>query len=108
MAIQDDIASDLTDFDWTETVTLYDQSANTSDTSVTALRRALNHRDMMMIGPAGLEPDDITFHIQVNTTAIVPTDGDTITDGDSNVYTILSVVKATLGTRWRCACRLQK
>ena len=35
-------------------------------------------------------------------------DGDTITDGDSVVWTILSAKKTTLGTRWRCISRKQR
>ncbi|MHC4526412.1 MAG: hypothetical protein ACYS29_00935 [Planctomycetota bacterium] len=108
MALADDIASDLADFDGTETVSLYDQSANTTDSSVTALRRVLSHRDVQMGSPLGLEPDDTVFHLQLNTTSIVPTGGDKITDSGSVLYTILSAHKETLNTRWRCICRQQK
>jgi len=108
MVLSTDIASDMATFDGTETVSLWDASANTTDSSVTALRRALSHREVMLNGPVGIEPDDLVFHLQGNTTAITPTSGDTITDSGSVVYTILSVSKETLGTRWRCVSRQQK
>ena len=107
MTLATDIASDMAGFDGVETVTLTDVSAGTSDTSVTGLRGPLSHREVMMNGPAGLEPGDVAWNLQANTTAIVPIPGDTITDGDSVVWTILSVTKATLGTRWRCIGRRQ-
>jgi hypothetical protein len=108
MALADDIASDLADFDGAETVSLYDASANTTDSAVTALRRVLSHRDVQMGAPLGVEPDDIVFHLQQNTTSIVPTGGDTITDSGGTVFSIASVNKETLGTRWRCICRQEK
>ena len=107
MTLATDIADDMAGFDGVETVTLTDVSASTSDATVTGLRGPLSHREIMMNGPAGLEPDDMVWNLQANTTAIVPVPGDTITDGDSVVWTILSVMKATLGTRWRCTCRRQ-
>lgn len=108
MTLATDIASDLADFDEVETVSLYDQSADTTDATVTALRRRLSHREVQLGIPLGIEASDIVFHLQANTTAIVPQSGDTITDGDSIVFRVLSVGKETLGTRWRCACRQQK
>ena len=107
MTLATDIASDMVQFDGLETVTLYDQSANTSDASVSALRRALSHREVQLNGPVGIESSDVAFHIQVNTTAIVPVPGDTITDSGSTVFSILSVSKDALGTRFRCLCRQQ-
>ncbi|KKN80768.1 hypothetical protein LCGC14_0325740 [marine sediment metagenome] len=108
MTLATDIASDLATMDGIETVTLYDASADTTDTSVTALRRALSHREVQLGFPAGIEARDVAFHLQANTTAIVPVAGDTITDSGSVVFTILSVSKDTLGTRWRCLCRQEK
>ena len=107
MTLATDIASDMATFDGLETVTLYDQSANTSDTSVSALRRALSHREVQLNGPIGIEPSDVACHVQANTTAIVPVPGDSITDSGSVVFTILSVSKDTLGSRYRCVCRQQ-
>jgi len=108
MTLASSIANDLAAFDGIETVTLGDVSAGTTDTSVTALRRELTFREVAMGGPLGTESGDITWHLQANTTAIVPANGDTITDGDSVVWTILSVTKTTLGSRWRCVCRKQR
>ena len=108
MTLAADIASDMATFDGVETVTLTDVSASTSDTSVTGLRGPLSFRETMLNGPAGLEPGDMAWNLQANTTAIVPAPGDTITDGDSVVWTILSVAKMTLGTRWRCVSRQQR
>ena len=107
MTLATDIASDLADFDGVETVSLYDQSADTTDASVTALRGPLSHRELQQGGPLGIEPHDVVFNIQANTTSIVPQPGDTITDGDNIVFQVLSVDKKTLGTRWRCVCRQQ-
>ncbi len=108
MTLATDIADDMAGFDGIETVTLTDVSASTSDATVTGLRGPLSHREIMMNGPAALEPDDMVWNLQANTTDIVPVDGDTITDGDSVVWTILSAKKTTLGTRWRCITRKQK
>lgn len=108
MTLATDIASDMVDFDGIETVSLYDQSADVTDATVTALRRALSHREVQLGAPLGIEAHDIVFHLQANTTSIVPQNGDTITNGDSVVFQILSVSKDTLGTRWRCVSRQQK
>lgn len=108
MTLATEIASDMADFDGLETVSLYDQSADTTDTTVTALRRSLSHREVQLGAPLGIEPHDVVFHLQANTTAIVPENGDTITDSDSVVFQVLSVSKDTLETRWRCVCRQQK
>ncbi len=108
MTLATDIASDLEDFDGVETVSLHDQSADTTDATVTALRGLLSHREVQQGGPLGIEAHDVVFNLQANTTSIVPEPGDTITDGDSVVFQVLSVNKMTLGTRWRCVCRQQK
>ena len=105
MTLADDIASDLASVAITETVTLTDSSANTSDASVTALRSPLNKRELAAGGPAGVSPGDIGFSIQANTTSIVPARGDYITDASSNAYTIVSVDTRTLQTVYRCLCR---
>ncbi len=98
----------MADMDGIETVSLYDQSADTIDSSVTGLRRALTYRDVMLGGSIGLEPTGCAWHLQANTTSITPEAGDKITDSGSIAYTILSVSQETLKTRWRCLCNLQK
>ncbi len=110
MTLATDIAGDMAQMDGIETVTLtgYRSGSTVTDTSVTALRRQLSHRELQLGGPVGLEPTDMVWHLQENTiTTIVPAPGDTITDGDSVVWTILSASKETLGTRWRCPSRRQ-
>ena len=107
MTLADDIAGDMADFDGLETVSLYDVSANTTDASVSALRRAVNYSPTQAGGSFGVNPTKTVFHIQTSTTAIIPAEGDTITDSASTVWTIDSVDKATLGTRWRCPCTEQ-
>jgi len=108
MTLAASIADDMATFDGLETVSLCDVSAATTDATVSALRRSLSIREVSIGGPVGLEPGDVTFHLQANTTAIVPANGDTITDSDSVVWTILSVSKDTLGTRWLCMSRQQR
>ncbi len=110
MTLATDIANDMADMDGIETVTLtgYRSGSTVTDTSVTALRRALSHREVDAGGPVGLDPSDLVWHLQANTiTTIVPAPGDTITDGDSVVWTVISASKETLGTRWRCLTRKQ-
>lgn len=109
MALADDIASDLASMDGTETVSLYDASANTTDATVTALRGPLSHREVLGGHAIGIEPKDVVFQLQANTTSIVPAPGDAITDSTSVVFNIVGpVAKVTLGTRWRCVCKQQE
>ena len=107
MTLAADIANDMATFDGIETVSLYDKSGDTTDATVTGLRRALSHREVQLGGSVGINPTDTVWHLQANTTDIVPDVGDTITDGDAVVYTILSVESATLRTRWRLVTRKQ-
>jgi hypothetical protein len=107
MTLATDIAGDMADFDGLETVSLFDVSANTTDASVSALRRAVNYSPTQAGGSLGVKPTKTVWHIQQSTTDIVPDEGDTITDASSVVWTIDSVDKATLGTRWRCPCTQQ-
>jgi len=109
MTLADDIATDMADlFDGTETVSLYDKSANTTDSSVTALPRQIRRTEIEAAVELGLQPIDCIWHVQTSTTDIVPEPGDEITDTSSNVWTILASSKDTLGTRYKCACRLQE
>ena len=106
MTLAADLAADMADFDGVETVSLHDVSANTTDASVTGLRRAVD-QNLQPGGALGVQPQLAVWHIQQSTTSIVPAIGDTITDSSSVVWTIDSVQKATLGTRWRCPCTQQ-
>lgn len=108
MTLATDIASDLAIMDGVETVSVYSQSANTTDSAVTALRGPLSHRELMGGGPVGLESKDVVFQLQENTVTTAPENGDKITDAGSVAFNILSAQKMTLGTRWRCLCRQQK
>ncbi|NLF09771.1 MAG: hypothetical protein GX594_17600 [Pirellulaceae bacterium] len=48
---------------------------------------------------------DLVWHLPAAELAEAPRLGDAILDGDGRRWTILSVKKATLGTRWRCETR---
>lgn len=106
MTLSADIAADLASLDGAETVSLYDASANTTDATVTAIRGPLT-RGETYFGPAGIEPTDVAFNIQASTTAVVPAPQDKITDSANTAYTIITVSKMTLGSRYRCVCRQQ-
>lgn len=107
MTLADDIAGDLADFDGVETVSLYSAAGNTTDSAVTALRHAIQYRDLQLGAPVGVEPTDTAFNLQASTVTTAPKQGDTITDSSNTVWTVLNVQKVTLGTRYRCACREQ-
>lgn len=107
MSLATDIADDYEDFDWTETVTFQARNpTGTADSTVTALRRVLSRRDLAFDNGVGLQPDDLVFILFSATLGSnAPKSGDIITDSSGQVYTILSVEKGTLGSKWRCVCR---
>lgn len=102
MTLAADIASDLAGFDWAETVSLYSQAANTTDSSVTALQRTT-----LQAAGGEIEPRDTVWHLQANTVTTAPVPGDTITDSGGVVYTITAVTTQVLGTIYRCQCTEQ-
>lgn len=111
MTIADDIAGDWEFIDGIEDVTHTD-SAGTATTEVKAARRDLNYREISLGGPAGLLPTDVAWELWAETLpSITPAQGDTITDSDSGVWTILSVqASIQLGAtviKWRAVCRKQ-
>lgn len=110
MTVAADIATDWQYVDGIETVTHTPQPGGTPDTSVKALRGELSWREVQLGGPAGLAPDDLAFDVWAATVTDVPKQGDTLTDGDATVYTILSVSAKTIGAtaiRYRCLARGQ-
>lgn len=103
---QSAIAADFASLaDNTETVTLTPQNpAATAITGITALRRALQRRDMDAVAGLSVENDVIVWHLPSSALgSTAPKQGDIITAG-SEVWTILSAEKQTLGTRWRFVC----
>ncbi len=110
MAFANDIADDMETFDGIEQITLAIQ--NHPDDSgkvygVNALQRPLSKREMSG-GIIGIEPSDTVFHLQANTLDDVkPQQRDVIEQEDGTRWTILATSRETLGTRWRCICRLQ-
>ncbi len=102
-----DLASDCTLLDGSETVSvaLLRPEGRTTITINGALRRALARSERAFDGVT-LQGDEITGHIPdggfVDGQELQP--GDTITAG-SEVWSIITVRRETLGTRWRCACR---
>lgn len=102
MTLAADIAGDLADFDFVETVSLYSQSGDSTDSAVTGLRRAI-----LQAAGGEIEPRDTVWHLQASTVATAPVPGDAITDGDGTVYTITAVSTQVLGTVYRCQCTEQ-
>lgn len=110
MSLATDLANDYTAFDDTEAVTF---KAIANDAVVVtlevspALRRALT-RQASQLSAAGLalEPGDLVWHLpNALLNGNKPKPGDLIVDASQVTYTILSVVKASFGTRWQCVCR---
>jgi len=48
---------------------------------------------------------DLVWHLPVDELPVAPRLGDMILDGDGRRWTIITVKKATLGSRWRCETR---
>lgn len=104
MSLQTDIANDFLIFDGNETVTVTPQNpAGAAVATVIANRSILTRRDMMGIG---IEPSDVVLSLAVATLgAIVPKNGDKITDANSASYLIISCELRTMDTRWYCIAR---
>lgn len=109
MGMHDSIASDWQWIDGIEDVTLTPQPTGSPVTGVKALRRGLNHDEMtLMSETVGLEEDDMVWVLwDESLSGAAPQTGDTITDGDTNVWTIQGLAKVTMGSRWRAVSRPQ-
>lgn len=69
-----------------------------------ALRRAVSTREA--IASNGLyTTQDVRWHLPVEDVDGDPQPGDLVTEDDGTEWTILSVVRSTLGDRWACVCR---
>lgn len=102
MTLSADIAADLADFDAVETVSLYSQSGDSTDSAVTGLQRPI-----VQAAGGEIEQRDTVWHLQASTVATAPVPGDVITDGDGTVYTITAVSTQVLETIYRCQCTEQ-
>lgn len=110
MALADDIAADYRHVDGIERVT-FDDGVNSTAT-VQAHREKLSFREATLGGPVGIGPQDIVWVVWSATLGDVePCRLATITDSESNVWTVLSLTETALGTtsiHWRCICRKQE
>ena len=102
MTLATDIATDLAGFDEAETVSLYSQATNTTDSTVTALQRTI-----LQSAGGEIEPRDTVWHLQADTATSPPVPGDVITDAAGVAYTITAVSTQVLGTIYRCQCTEQ-
>jgi len=105
MTLATDIADDLLEMDGVEQITLTRRVGN-PQSAIEALRRKISNREMA-ISDGRYSSSDVRFHVRVNDFELTaaPVIGDTITDSDGEVWTILAVSKATLDTRYACHCR---
>lgn len=107
-----DIANDLVDVvDNLETVVLKRPGSTTVQTVPLALRSALDTREAAASNGKYTQ-DDVVWHIPVTVTinevdsTVTPYVGGQVVTGLLDQYfTILSVTKATIKTRWRCVTR---
>jgi hypothetical protein len=105
-----DVSTDYKIADNTEPVTVITKraSGNTSISVTGALRRAVR-REHQFFGGVSLQGDELIWNIpdgQLSGAELQK--GDTITDAQSVVWTILSVAILTFGSRWRAVCRQER
>lgn len=107
MTLASSLAADYAIIDGVETVTFTPQNpTGTAVTTAKALRRVLNKTDWAMAGVTGIAASDTVWHVWDGTLGgAVPKQHDIITDSAAVVWTIITLSKETLGTRWRCVCR---
>ena len=98
------IADDMDLFDGLESVTLTHTVSGETDAVSKALPRAVTTREAAASN-GKYTASDVNWHLKASEVSSRPVPGDTITDGDGDVWTVLDVQKATLGTRWRCITR---
>ena len=111
MTVASDIAGDWQHMgDVIEDVTHTDTTDSTERTEVKANRDELSFREISANGMVGLEPTDIVWIVWAETLAVVPAQGDTITDEASDVWGVLALSAVTIGAtviKYRCICRKQ-
>lgn len=104
MTLATDIAGDYAYLDGTEAVTLT-KPGTTSTTSVSAaLRRRVTTREAAASN-GHYTTADVAWHLPQSLVTTQPALGDKVLDSSSVYWTILSVSRDTLGTRWRCISR---
>lgn len=69
-----------------------------------ALRGAVSQREAAA-STGRYTAADVAWHLPGNRLTTAPRVGDLVMDGGGRRWTILSVVRATCGARWRCICR---
>ena len=109
------IETDYEHVDGIETVTHTEQPAGTATVTVKAHREALSFRETGLNSPAGIEDTDQAWVVWADTlrSGAVVSQGDTITDSASVVWTVLNVgvgqhdrIGSTV-IKYRCICRKQ-
>jgi hypothetical protein len=93
------------DLDRLETVSV---AGTVTDADVSAVRKSPPSEPEISSGAVGIQVYDILWVLDAGTIASRPARGDTITDSDSDIFTILSVrttTYKTTPTHYRCECR---
>ena len=99
------IADDLDLFDGLETATFTHRLDSSTDTISVALFRAISTAEAAASN-GKYTTEDVRAHVKTSEVGTNPVPGDTITDASGVTWTILSVQRDTLATRWRLVCRL--
>ncbi len=109
MTISSDIAGDWQYIEGVESVSLTPQNpAAATIPGIKALRRVLTRGAIIAFAAIALEPQDVPWHLWVATLhGVTPKNGDLITDGDGQKWTILAVSLETRKSRYRCLTRKQ-
>ena len=107
------LANDYQLFDGVEDVTLQVRNASQavvqSVEDVKALGRAVDYKALRDFSSLGLTSTDRVFHLWVATLGGVEVrERYTIEQADGTVWIVLAAVLGTMGTRYRCPCRLRK
>jgi len=98
------IADDLDLFDGLETATFTHRVDSSTDAITVALFRAIS-TDEAAASDGKYTTEDVRAHVKTSEVGTDPEPGDTITDASGVIWTILSVQRDTLATRWRLICR---
>ncbi len=104
MGYLDNAAADWEFVDGVETVSLTDESASATDSSVKAYRRAGSRPGA---GGLGVHQETVVFEAWAATSTIAPEEGDTIVDSTSVTWKVLAVETVSIGNtvlRYVCRC----
>ncbi len=111
MATASNIAGDWQHMgDVIEDMTHTDATDDVARENVKTHQEELSFREISAGGIIGLEPTDIVWIVWAETLAVVPAQGDTLTDSANDVWSILSLTAKTIGAtviKYRCICRKQ-